>query len=154
YFNSSSALVSLKCANAIIAFLCNGFSPRQNPAKCPNFSLNSRLDIVSIGRNNGFDTSGSGSSASCKCKSIPLFFGQTAWQVSQPYTLVPIVLRYSSVRISLVCVKKARHLWAFNRPASTSAPVGQASRHIRQSPQLSSTGLSGIKGILVIISPK
>src|SRR5690625_7852327 len=59
----------------------------------------------------------------------------------------PISDLNSSGKKSFVCVKKAIHLWAFNCPPCTSAPVGQASIHFVQSPQLSSTGESGIKGI-------
>src|SRR5699024_6938804 len=67
---------------------------------------------------------------------------------------LPIFGINSSGKSSFVCVKKARHLLEFSCPACTKAPVGHASRQIRQSPQLSSTGESGTKGKFVIISPK
>src|SRR5699024_7541978 len=41
---SGKAEVSPRFAKAIKAFLCNGFFPRHEPAKCPNCCLNSLFD--------------------------------------------------------------------------------------------------------------
>src|SRR5271157_4405627 len=69
--------------------------------------------------------------------------GQTSWQISQPYTCLPMASRNSSgifPRNSMVRYEMQRR--ASSTYGSTSAPVGQASRHCRQFPQRSAGGAS------------
>jgi hypothetical protein len=71
---------------------------------------------------------------------MPLFHGQTSWQMSQPYTCAPSSPRYSSGIGAGACDQYDKHLVESTTPGSSSAPVGHASMQSVHEPQSSSSG--------------
>ncbi|MNC32402.1 hypothetical protein D3C75_807520 [compost metagenome] len=152
--SSGSAAGSRNSPRASTALRWMGFFPRQAAAVLPKAALNSLLLMVRIGSKSGLACSGSGCNSALCTAFFPLFLGQTCWQVSQPYSRLPIGTRNSSGIMSLLWVQKDKHRLALSCRGPAKASVGQASRQRVQSPQPSPKGVSGGNGKSVIISPR